>query len=135
MREDEDIFKYRAALLVRSKTIDLSPIRDALELNPQPYWLAGDMMVRPTNKRSVREDNYSCFPFPIDPLLTLEENVGIYITKLVPISLIIDKILHDGGSAVVAISWYSGQGRGYEFHFSLLQKLAELRINLGVEVF
>jgi hypothetical protein len=130
---DHDDFQYQVSLLVKSSHIDLDPITAVIGLRPTTAWRAGEPLKRPTE--TIRDYNYCCFKLNIDRRNSLEANVVKYILKLEHIKEICRSILDDSGSIVLAVTWYTGQGRGYQFSCSFMRKLADLGIELGVEVF
>jgi hypothetical protein len=135
MNENENQFKYNIDILLKSKTMDLGPIVSTIGLPPKIRWAAGDIMERPTNKHDRRQYNYCCFSIDVDYRQSIERNLDIYLDKLHLSKDYIRKLIHDDGSILIVITWYTDQGRGYEFKFPFLGKLADLQIDLGVEVF
>ena len=135
MTEDFESFKYQTSLLVRSNSVALDDFERVLQIPPRVSWRVGELMTRGTSTTSVRSNNYCSFNFEIDLSLAIEDNIRQYLNRLSQLKHLITQIRNDRGTLVLAVTWYAGQGRGYEFCSDFLMELGRLHIDLGIEVF
>ncbi len=82
MDDDDGEIRYHIKIIVKSNTIDLGPIVDALRLVPKIAWSVGDKIPRPSNSDSRRTFNYCVFNVTSGNWYDCEDEIDIYLDQL-----------------------------------------------------
>ena len=134
MNKDDDKRDFTISIQVKSKTIDINCISDVIELIPSISWSVGDTLSYSSIKDGRRQQNYRCFDISVDCSQSIEQNMMVYLDRLEGSRDYIDSLWRDDGLISFYITWYANRVRGHVFKSSFLRKLADLQIELGVEI-
>ena len=134
MNLDGGEIRYNANIIVTSNTIALMPIIDALRLTPKIAWSTGDKISDSINAGGRRQFNYCLFNITAGSWRDIEYDLEKYLHQLRPHKDYIDKVQLDGGAVLLVVNWYAGHSRAYEFGFDFLEQLADLHIDLGIDI-
>ena len=129
-------FEFKVSLMFKSATGDLQEICDAIGLVPKRRWIVGHPRKTPTGTSlpGIYRDSYCYFDLKREPKEGLCEMLSRVADRLAEHRALFVRLRDDGGSIYFCVSWLTGQNRGETFTEDLLRKLADLRIDLGVEV-
>jgi len=129
-------FEFKVSLMFKSPRGDLQEICDAIGLVPKRRWIVGQPRKTPTGTDlpGIYRESYCYFILKREPMEGLCEMLLRVADQLAEHKALFDRLREDGGSIYFYVSWLTGQNRGETFTDDLLRKLADLRIDLGVEV-
>lgn len=135
--EPEPELRFSIRLLIRHPSIAPSAITEALGLTPHLSTTAGEG--RKTPRGGIVSGTYkvSTWSYAKDILKTRHffRELSRFLEVLEPNKLFFHKIENSGGSAILIIDMPGDKNLGDELSFDDLRRIADMKINLGMEVF
>lgn len=130
-------FRYKVSLRFSSKVVDPSEISGRLGLTPRISHRMGD--ARSTPKGAPLKGVYSTNQCLFELAPRRGELLGAMLERTVDDlechSELFLQVAESGGTSEFFIGWFSPQNSGATFDHQLLRKLADLRIDLALDVY
>jgi len=117
--------------------MDPRRISKALNLRPEFSWKAGERRQTPAGRplAGIRTGTYWCCVIPRAGQQQLCASLEAVADRLAPHCRFLRGISQDGGSLELFVGWYSDTNSGEEFSWKLLRKLANLHLDLSLDVY
>ena len=130
-------FKFAVKFQVRHPTLTSDAICEAFAMKPKYRWNVGDPMVTPKNIKlgGIRKETYCTFDIGSGADGRLAECLQGSVSSLKAHAAFLRSIDETGGSCLFYVYWYPNGDTGALFDADLLNSLAELKIQLGINVF
>lgn len=135
--DDTTDYRFGIRLLIRHPTIDPSLISKKLNLTPQHFWRAGADRKTPQGDPLPGKytDTMWGYSYEIEGARYFFKEVAAFAEKLKPHKVLLDSIIDTGGFVDLIVNLPGDINIGDNLDWRELQKLAELRVVLGIEVF
>jgi hypothetical protein len=128
---------YKLSFQMRHPDLDLEEVCKRLGLTPQHIWKAGDR--RRTPKGTVldgyRDASYCSIRFDDDTEGSLPDKINSAIARLNRRRSVLEEVSSSGGRLSFFIGWFSTGDSGDTIDWKSLESLAELKINLELNVY
>jgi hypothetical protein len=130
-------FDFRVSLRLHHPAMDPDEITSKLNMTPRFKWKAGEKRVtaKGTALDGFRESSYWYSNLVRHPDETLSDALRENLKALEPAGEFLDHFCRTGGSIEYFIGWFSASNSGETFDWELLQKLAQRRISLALDVY
>jgi hypothetical protein len=132
-------YRYDISLRVRHPSMDPAEISTALALEPSRMWRAGEQRMTPkdTPLEGTWRDTYWYADVFKDecPDRTLAAALSELVERFSSKKSAFAKIRDDGGQVEFYVGWYIDGNRGDKFDTVLLAKLADLGVNLSLDIY
>lgn len=130
-------FRYHVSLQVRHPTMDAERIGAALGLAQSHGWSVGDLRATPdgTVLGGIRPESYCSFVLGAGENGALARCLDTAVEMLTPRGDALREIAKTGGSTNFFVFWYPNGDTGEVFTAILLRRIADLGIDLGINVF
>ncbi len=132
-----DAFRYAVSLRIHHPDVDPGAISDRLGLAPRAAWKAGDARsARDGTALGGRHDStYWTSPLGQGPGDGLEEALEAFTSRLAPQGDFFRELHATGGRIEYFVGWFSETNCGVILGCRLLQALADLRIDLALDIY
>jgi hypothetical protein len=129
-------FDYRVSLRVTHPTLDPRAIANHLGMEPKVSWKAGDPRKTPkgTLLEGSRNESYCTFEIGMGSDGELAQCLTTAVDNLQDQSEFLREIRAAGGSLMFYAFWHHTGDTGQVFAMDLLRKMADLEIDLGINV-
>jgi len=132
-------YRYQISLRVRHPAMDPAGISAAFRLDPKRCWKAGDPRMTPVGtplSGTWRESYWVTDVLDGDcPDKTLAVALSELAERFSPHRQFFQKIRAEGGRVEFFVGWYIDGNRGDIFDVTLLGRLADLGINLSLDIY
>ncbi len=130
-------FRYKVSLRVSSKSVRPNEIADRLGLSPRIAHVMGEARSTPKGAplKGVYSTNQCLFELGPRRGELLNAMLERIVDDLIPHSELFLKISENGGACEFFVGWFSPRNSGATFDHQLLRKLADLRIDLALDVY
>ena len=127
----------RLALQMRHPTRDLLPVCTALGLVPRIAWKKGDERRTPKGRSlgGVRDSSYCSAHLGETSREPLSEKIEAALMRLEPYREVLEEVWSTGGRLSLLVGWFLDEDTGDTLGLPILQKMSELRIELGVNLY
>lgn len=134
---DEVGLRYRVRILLTHPDADLRHITETTGLSPTAFFRKGSKRYSPNGKELPGVHQYSAWSYWVEVEDTREFAVDIerMIDLLTPGKFAIENLLAANGQAMLIIEFFGDRNIGDVISPSILTKLINLRLSLGIEVF
>lgn len=130
-------FDLRVSLRVKHPTLDPSEIAVQLGREPDASWKAGEPRMTPDGSilEGLRKESYCNFPIGAGGDGELAACLRAALDELASKGSFLQEIGATGGSLMFYTYWYPNGDTGEVFGATLLQTMADLGIELGINVY
>lgn len=130
-------FDYHVSFRLTHPTLDADAIAAQLCMTPKFCWTAGEPRKTPkgTPLDGVREESYCTFDIGSGDDGELARCLSTALLKLTPAAEFLRHVRDAGGSPMFYVFWYPNGDTGEVFGTELLRNMAEMGIELGINVF
>jgi hypothetical protein len=133
-------YEFSISLRLRHPVLDLAEASGVLKMTPSRSWRAGEPRTTPTGRplKGFYEASYWTARIVKGESKELDLSTAIneVLSKLGQHGEFFSEFAMSGGKSELFIGWFFGEGNsGDVFEWRLLEKLAELRIDLSFDVY
>ena len=130
-------FDYRVSLRVTHPTLDPGAIANELGLQASHSWAAGEARETPegTPLSGVRKECYCTFDIASGDDGEVAGRLRAALSQFKPQRDFLRQISSSGGSLMSYVFWYPAGDTGEVFSVALLHEMADLGIELGINVY
>lgn len=130
---------YTAQLSLRlfHKSLDLSGVCNALEMQPRIIWKVGDRRVTPAGipLEGIRDESYCSIDLLPESRRPLESQVDEVMALLERHDATLKDFHREGGEVLVCIGWFFDADSGVTLGPSTIERLSRLHIGLDMHVY
>jgi hypothetical protein len=128
---------FKISLRIRHPDRDLAEVCAKLGRVPRPIWKAGDQRRTPkgTALPGTREASYCAIDFDEAADLRLAAHLDFIAGSLMPHRSALNEFSSSGGEMSLYISVFPSENSGETIDTSILEKLAELKISIDLDVY
>ena len=125
------------AFRVWHPTLHADAIAKEIGLASEIGWSVGTLRRTPkgTLLDGTRSDTYCCFPVAVPSRDVMSAIEAFVTTRLANRKRFLRSLVASGGRSQLYVTWGGSSNVGADWHWTCLQSLAELRVNLAVEWF
>ena len=130
-------FEYHVSLRVTHPTLDPAEIAGQVGFDAKAKWAAGEPRKTPKGRplRGIREQSYCALAIGSGDDGALAECLDTAVARLKHAGEFLRQIRATGGSLMFYVSWVSSGDTGEVFGTALLRDMADLGIELGINVY
>jgi hypothetical protein len=130
-------FKYTISLRIEHPNIDPDEISTRLSLAPDTSWIAGSGRRTPAGRmlEGHHKKTYWSYILEEDSDIDLADQLHNFAYTIEPHKSFFRDIRATGGKSEFFIGWFSNASSSEVFSYQLLSKLAELEIDLALNVY
>lgn len=128
-------FRYELSLRIWHPSLPPEEFSEALSLVPDTGWAAGSPSKRFDGSISTRPVSYWSARLTQEEPLPLGVALHRACRMLQPYAGFVRQIVSTGGRLEFFVGWFSGRNSGEVFSHSLLSDIAELHIDLALDVY
>lgn len=130
-------FDYNVSLRVTHPTLDAATITARLRMTPSFCWTVGEPRKTPkgTALKGVRKESYCTFDVGSGDDGELARCLDTALADLEPLGEFLRDVRKSGGSLMFYAFWHPNGDTGEVFSSGLLQRMADLGIELGINVY
>ena len=130
--------KLEFSLRLRHAAVSLSAISVQLGLPAHAGWDKGEknLALQSAPRQGTRESSYRSFTLAIAPRPELDEGVAECLKKLLPFDSILRAFVTSGGTASLAVAWYSDTAVGGDrISAATIAQIAQLGLTLDLYLY
>jgi Domain of unknown function (DUF4279) len=131
-------YRYKISLRVRHPSMDPAEITYSLRFNPSQFWSAGERRASPSDGplEGVWPDTYWTARVVEGewPGKDLEAAIAELADRLETNKGFFERVRSDGGTVELFVGWFFDGQSGGVFDFGLLARMADLKINLSLDL-
>lgn len=132
-------YRYSISLRVRHPSMNLDAITSALNLEPFRSWRANERGSTPkgTPLSGVNRESYWAARVAEgdSKSANLPDVIRRLVIELAPHKHLFETLRREGGSIQLFVGWFFDGDSGDVFDFDLLSKMADLKIDLSLDVY
>ena len=128
---------FKISLRIMHPDRDLAEVCAKLGRVPRPIWKAGDQRRTPkgTALPGTRESSYCAIGFDEASDLDLSAHLDVIVGSLMPHRPALNELCASGGKISLYISLFPAQNSGETIDASIVEKLADLKISIDLDVY
>lgn len=130
-------FRFDVSLRVKHPALGSDEICRALGMPADVTWQVGAHRTTPTGRQlpGVYEYSYCVFRFDVPADVSLADFIKAKNASLLARRDFLVDLRKSGGTVEYFVGWYSGANSGELFDWQLLKELADLRVDLALDVY
>lgn len=136
-KEELKTLKYSILLVIKHPSLEPDRITNELRMSPTASWVVGEQRSTPAGRRlsGVNESSFWSLKTEAYGDRFFFEGLGDFLTRLEENSEFVINLAETGGSIAIIIHLSGGFNIGDEMSWGDLDRLARLKVSLGIEVF
>jgi hypothetical protein len=129
--------KFDLSLRLRHPDADLAPIVRGLGLRPSACWTKGDRRFAPDGGplQGIRDSSYCSVPLHITSGADLELALDGSLQKIASLRAELESLVNSGGTASIAIGWFTDGDAGMRVAEKTVADMARLRLTLDLYLY
>ena len=128
--------KMRMSLRVTHPSMNSAFIANQLALKPKTSWTAGEQRLSPRGTPlGIAEASYCNFELKVAGDVGLAEALATHVERIAKHATFLSELVATGGRVEFYVGWFIEKHAGELLDDELLRHLADLRINLAIEVY